>query len=275
MKNYEKLMITNGGGRNAGLFSYVGQVIGNLHVSDSLGLQMWVNVPHSPYLEPQRGDNCWDYYFKQPYDLKREDIAKFSNVDEQEWFEGRLDTITPNFTNETVTRARELTLKYIKPVDLIQEKINSFKKEVIETSSYGSIHYRGTDHHYGTPNGTFPLIPQEIYLQYIDQLLTKFDKVLVCSDQQDFIDNSVNTFGANKIVHYPSIRSTNHKAIHYNNNGLKYRTGEDVVIEAFLMSDSKYLVRTCSGVTHFSIFNGHDSEFKFINIDEVYYGRKH
>lgn len=275
MKNKEKLMITNGGGRNAGLFSYVGQVIGNLHVSDSLGLKMWVNVPHSPYFEPNRGPNCWDYYFEQPYGVHFKDLETFEELDEQEWFEGRLDTITPNFTEETVTRSRYLTAKYIKPVTLIQEKINKFKQDVLQTNSYGAVHFRGTDHHYGTPDGTFPIIPQSIYFNYIEQLLTKFEKVLVCSDQQDFIDNSVKTFGSNKIAFYPSIRSQNHIAIHYNNNGVKYQTGEDVVIEAVLMSTSKYLIRTCSGVTHFSIFSAQDPEFKFVNIDEIYYGRKH
>ena len=63
MNNQNKVLVTNGGYRNAGLFSYVGQVIGNLHVSDLLDLPMWVNIHHSPYLEEQRGLNCWDYYF--------------------------------------------------------------------------------------------------------------------------------------------------------------------------------------------------------------------
>lgn len=271
----DTLMITNGGGRNAGLFSYVGQVIGNLHVSDSMGLPMWINIHHSPYLELNRGRNCWDYYFKQPYNLQESDVKNFKNIDEKEWFDGRIDTITPNFTEDTIKRARELTKKYIKPVLLIEQKIENFKKDVIKTSNYGAIHFRGTDHHYGTPNGTFPIIPQQIYFNYIEQLLTKFEKVLVCSDQQDFVDNCTTLFGANKIVFYPSIRSKNHLAIHYSNDGFKYQTGEDVTVEAFLMSDSKYLVRTCSGVTHFSIFNAHDPDFKFVNIDEVYYGRKH
>jgi hypothetical protein len=271
----KKLMITNGGYRNAGLFSYVGQVIGNLHVSDAEGVDMWVNLPHSPYLEQNRGLNCWDYYFKQPFGITEKDLKNYDEINEKEWFDGKLDTITPNFTTETVIRARELCKKYIKPIPLIEDKINEFKEKVIETKKYASIHFRGTDHHYGTPDGTFPILSQNIYFEYISQLLTKFEKVLVCSDQQDFVDNSINNFGRDKIVAYPSIRSKNHVAVHYNNEGNKYRTGEDVVIESFLMSDSKYLIRTCSGVTHFSIFNSQDSEFKFVNIDEHHYGRKH
>ena len=269
------LLITNGGGRNAGLFSYVGQVIGNLHVSDNLGLKMWVNIPHSPYLEPGRGLNCWDYYFQQPYGICEEDLLKYNNIIEKEWFDDKLDTITPNFTPEIIQRAREITLKYKRPADTISRKIEDFKKNILKTDSYGAVHFRGTDHHYGTPTGTFPIITQDYYFQYVDQLLTKYEKVLVCSDQQDFIENALIKFGKDRIVSYPSIRSTNHIAIHYNNNDNKYRTGEDVTIEAFLMSESKYLVRTCSGVTHFSIFNAHDPDFKFINIDEIYYGKKH
>jgi hypothetical protein len=271
----KKLLITNGGSRNAGLFSYVGQVLGNLHVSDIQGLDMWVNIPHSPYLETERGNNCWDYYFEQPYNLSEDNIKDYDIVDEKEWFDGKLDTITPNFTDETVKRARELTGKYIKPKQHIAEKINKFKEEVLKTDSYSAVHFRGTDHHYGTPDGTFPIIPWSVYFDYMQQLLARYEKVLVCSDQQNFVDEAIKTFGADKVAAYQSVRSTNHIAVHYNNEGAKYRTGEDVTIEALLMSDSKYLIRTCSGVTHFSIFNAHDPDFKFVNIDEIYYGRKH
>ena len=274
-KNANKaVMVTNGGCRNAGLFSYVGQVIGNLHVSDIKEINMWVNVPHSPYLDLTIGKNCWDYYFLQPYGLTETDLCKYEVVDEQEWFDGKLDTITPNFTEEIILRARELTKKYIKPALNIEKKINDFKVNVIQTENYGSIHFRGTDHHYNA-YGTFPIIPQDIYFQYIYQLLTKYEKVLICSDQQDFINNAVTKFGNNRVVYYPSTRSTDHIAIHYSNISDKYKTGEDVVIESILMGQSKFLVRTCSGVTHFSIFYNQDPEFKFINLDEIYYGRKH
>jgi hypothetical protein len=271
----KKLMITNGGYRNAGLFSYVGQVIGNLHVSDKNGVDMWVNLPHSPYLEQDRGLNCWDYYFKQPYDVDDSKLKNYDEIDEKEWFDGRIDTITPNFTNETLVRARELCKKYIKPVPLIANKIEEFKKNVIGTEKYAAIHFRGTDHHYGAPNDTFPIIPMSVYFDCISQLLTKFEKVLVCSDQQNFIDTSIEKFGKDKISAYDSMRSNSHLAVHYNNDGIKYKSGEDVVIESFLMSESKYLIRTCSGVTHFSIFNNQDPEFKYVNMDEQYYGRKH
>jgi hypothetical protein len=272
MQNVNKrLMVTNGGYRNAGLFSYVGQVIGNLHVADITNTKMYINLPHTPYHEPQRGKNSWDYYFIQPFNITEEDLTNYDIIDEQEWFDGKLDTIKADLIESTILRAREITKKYIKPVPLIAEKILKFQEEIIKTNNYASIHYRGTDHHYGTPNGTYPLIPQEIYLQYIEQLLTKFDKVVVCSDQQDFINKAVQLFGPDNVVFYNSIRSTNHIAIHYNNEGAKYQTGEDVVVESYLMSESKYLVRTCSGVTHFSIFNSQDPDFKFVNIDDHYY----
>lgn len=270
----KELLITRGGYRNAGLFSYVGQVIGNLHVSDERGIPMWVDIHDSPYSDSEVGKNTWDYYFKQPYGITEKDLGDYNIQLDTEWFEGKLDTITPNFTDEIVARARALTKKYIRPVDHIYKIIEDFKKQNLP-KAYGSIHYRGTDHHYGTPDGTFPLIPFSYYFSYIEQLLSKFDKVLVCSDQSNFIDESIKEFGQDKIAAYNSIRSNSHLPIHYSNAGNKYKTGEDVVVESFLMSQSKYLIRTCSGVTHFSIFNAHDPEFKFVNIDEVYYGRKH
>lgn len=267
----KRVMVTNGGYRNAGLFSYVGQVIGNLHVADITNTKMYVDLPHTPYQEPSRGSNCWDYYFLQPHNLTKEDLSNYDVVDEREWFDNKLETTIPNLTEETIIRAREITKKYIRPIPLIADKILKFKNKVIKTSNYASIHYRGTDHYYFSPSEAYPLIPQDVYFNYIEQLLTKFDKVVVCSDQQDFIDRSVSLFGEERVVSYPSNRSMNHLAIHYNNEGMKYKTGEDVVIESYLMSESKYLIRTCSGVTHFSIFNNQDPDFIFANIDDYYY----
>jgi len=273
--NEEKiLMVTNGGYRNAGLFSYVLQVIGNLHVSDNRNLKMYVNIHHGPYLNLLKGPNCWDYYFKQPYGLTKTDFKIFEKIEEKEWFDDKLEIITPNLTEDVIKRARELTKKYIKPTDIIRNKIDDFKKNVIGSEKYASVHFRGTDH-YSDPNSAFPIMPQDIYFQYIDKLLMNFEKVLVCSDQQDFVDNATKKIGENKIVSYPSIRSKNASAIHYSDEIKdKYQAGEDVVVESYLMSESDFLIRTCSGVTHFSIVNSQNPNFKFINIDEVYYGRK-
>lgn len=273
MKDEEKnsIFVTNGGLRNAGLFSYVGQVIGNLHVADLKNIPMWVNIHDSPYLEESRGPNCWDYYFEQPFGITKDEL-KGKNVIAMEWFEDRIELCTPILTNESIKRARELTKKYIKPLPFIKDKIEKFKKEVIKTSHYGAIHFRGTDHFYNNlPGYAHPIISKNIYFRYIEQLLKNFEKVLVCSDQQDFVSDSIELFG-NKIVSYPSIRSNNNLAIHYNNNGVKYQTGEDVIVESYLMSYSNLLIRTCSGVTHFSIFNSNQEKFKFINIDDIYYG---
>ena len=268
------IFVTVGGFRNAGLFSYVGQAIGNLHVADLKKTPMWINIHNSPYLEEERGLNCWDYYFEQPYGLTKDDLVG-KNVLEREWFEGNINLCTPNLTSESITRARELTKKYISPLPLIKSKIEKFKNEVIQTDSYGAIHFRGTDHFYNnSPGHAYPIISQDVYFRHIDQLLSIFEKVLVCSDQQDFILNSKNRFG-DKVVSYPSFRSSNHLAIHYNNEGIKYQTGEDVVVESYLMSYSKLLVRTCSGVTHFSIFNSDEKTFKFIDMDDIYYRGAH
>ena len=61
----DTLLITNGGTRNAGLFSYVGQVVGNLHVADLQQRAMFVRINQSPYFDPSKGNNCWEYYFEQ------------------------------------------------------------------------------------------------------------------------------------------------------------------------------------------------------------------
>jgi len=273
----DMLLITNGGSSLRGLFSYVAQVIGNLHVADLQQRAMYVKIPSSPYWNPLKGNNCWDYYFKQPYEIDENYFSLFNTQFEAEWFGGRLNTIAPDLNSDVISRAKELTKKYIAPKDFIRCKIDQFKLTQIQTNDYAAIHFRGTDHYRGAIEQSMPIIPQAIYHQYIEQLLKSFSKVLICSDQQDFITNTIQQFG-NSVIYYPSIRSSDEhdQAIHYNEKIIdKYSAGEDVVIESYLMSESKYLARTCSGVTNFSIWNNQDPEFKFINIDELYYGQTH
>jgi len=261
------LMISRGGGRNAGMFSYVNQVISNLHVADLKNAELYVLMDDTPYKDPERGENCWDYYFLQPFGISPIQFGDYNIVQDGEWFPDHL-VLGALLNPSIIGRANFLCKKYIKLQPSLEKKIQDFKRDVIVDSQYGAIHYRGTDHHYGTPNQTQPLLPQSLYMNYIDQLLTKFPKVLVCSDQADFIELSVNTFGSEKIVFYSSIRSTSHLAVHYNNAGAKYQTGEDVIIEAVLMAESSYLVRTVSNVTNFSIFYG-GNDLPFKNIDDL------
>ena len=167
---------------------------------------------------------------------------------------------------ELIKRANELIKKYIFVKDDIINKKLEFRNNVIETDNYASVHYRGTDHIQDCE-----IIEKQKYYDNIQSIINNYDKILICSDEQSFIDEIELLFGSKKIVSYPSIRSKDNNPIHFNNTNFKYKSGEDVLIESLLMSEGKYLIRTISGVTQFSLYSNLDLKYK--NIDEYLYDK--
>lgn len=265
MSNYDELMIIDSGYHLRGLFSYVNQVISNLHVADKENKFALVDLHTTPYNDPSRGTNCWTYFFKQIPNLNKKDLHLFKKITKKVWFDNRLD-IKPILDIELIKRANELIKKYIFVKDDIINKKLEFRNNVIETDNYASVHYRGTDHIQDCE-----IIEKQKYYDNIQSIINNYDKILICSDEQSFIDEIELLFGSKKIVSYPSIRSKDNNPIHFNNTNFKYKSGEDVLIESLLMSEGKYLIRTISGVTQFSLYSNLDLKYK--NIDEYLYDK--
>lgn len=254
-------MIVDSDTNHRGLFSYVLQVISNLYVADYENKELLVDLHTTPY--NNLNENCWTNYFYQPFKLKKKDYNNYTSFNRSSWFNGHL-SIKPILKEDVIKKCNILIKKYIKVKENIIQIKDNFKKEVIKTENYAAIHYRGTDHVLDCE-----LLPKEIYFKNIEENIDKYEKFLVCSDEQNFIDEVALIFGCDKIVAYPSVRSNSGCPIHYNNENFKYKSGEDVLIESLLMSESKFLLRTVSNVTHFSIFNNENLIYK--NLDEPLY----
>jgi len=263
MSNYDELMIIESGYHLRGLFSYVSQVISNLHVADIENKFALVDLHTTPYNDINKGSNCWQYYFKQIPQLNKNNLHLFKTITRKVWFDNGLN-MKPLLDEELIKRSNELIKKYIFVKDHIIDKKLRFHEDVIKTNNYASIHYRGTDHIQDCE-----ILDKTIYHEHINSILNKYDKILVCSDEQTFIDDLILTYSNDKIIAYPSFRSKTKTPIHFNNNGFNYKSGEDVLIESLLMSDSKFLLRTTSNVTSFSIFLNPD--LKYENIDKIYH----
>jgi hypothetical protein len=261
MKNKKELLIVDSETNKRGLFSYVLQVVSNLYVADLENKELLVDLHTTPYNDI--GENCWANYFNQPFRLKKSDYNDYSIFNRKAWFDNHL-VIKPILDDNTIKICNFLINKYISIKTDILDIKNCFKKDIIKTENYASVHYRGTDHVVDCE-----ILDKNIYFQNIEKIINDYDKILICSDEQNFIDEVVLNFGCDKIVSYPSIRSNSGAPIHYNNENFKYKSGEDVLIESLLMSESKFLMRTVSNVTHFAIFKNENLKYK--NLDEHLY----
>jgi hypothetical protein len=262
MYDYEELMIVDSGYHLRGLFSYVNQVLANLYIADKEGKALAVDLHHTPYNQNDKGSNAWKYFFQQPFNLKNEDLENIKNIKREVWFDGNL-SIPPIFDNDLRIECNRLIKKYIKIKSNILDLKNDFKKLYIKTSNYASIHFRGTD-----KGSEWIILEKDFFYSKIEKMYNDYEKILVCSDEQEFIDESKKKFG-DKIVAYPSFRAkfnSPNSMIHFNNKGFEYKSGEDVLIESLLMSEGKFLYRTPSNVTQFSIFN--NIELLYENVEK-------
>jgi hypothetical protein len=267
-----KLMVIDSGVHERGLCSYILQAISNLHVSNLTGIKAYINYHASVYNDPKIGLNMWDYYFEQPFGINYEDLKNYKNIDTKIWFDGHIHFHKHKlFTEETRKIANDIITKFIKVKPHIQKIIDDFKTDFIKYENYAAIHYRGTDGHikditeWLTP-------PKSLYFSAIPQMLERYDIVLLCSDEQPFIQECKEKYG-DKVIAYNSTRSIDgspNSGIHLNGNNrnFKYKSGEDVLLESLLMSQSKFLVRTPSNVTRFAIMS--NLQLKYVNIDKDY-----
>jgi hypothetical protein len=268
MKNNNEIIIIDGGPALRGFFSYVNQVLSNLYIIDKTNKKGIVDIHTSPYHDKNLGSNAWLYYFHQIKNVTKEEFNNCTNITRQIWIEGNLRNHA-KLNIETINKFNYIIKKYIKIKQHILDKIQNFKINTIKTDNYASLHYRGTDH-----SQDCPILTKDYYYNTLDKIIDKYDKILICSDEQPFIDNLKSYYNTDKIINYPcSIISSNNQPIHLSvikeHNISPYYIGEDVLIESILMAESKFLIRTVSNVTNFSIY--YNPKLIYQNLDEHLY----
>tara|TARA_Y100001933_G_C19012327_1_gene569498 strand:- start:7519 stop:8340 length:822 start_codon:yes stop_codon:yes gene_type:complete len=242
-----------------GMFSIVNDVVDHLYVAEQnkhkLNL-LWVG---SPYKQVNNDDNAFEYYFENFFDIKDTDIP----VGKKESFAFRVgNCITPrkNGLAQPTHRVEmnRIIDRYIKLKPHIRHKIDQFAEQNFNDYTIG-LHIRGkgrTDGNASRLREKFQLVdgvPYDAYFTKVNQLLetTSYAKIFLCSDSQIVIDYCKRIYG-DRIVTYSATRSNNgemHRDRKYND--IKYKLGEDVLIEAYLLSLTDYLVHGSSNVTNY------------------------
>lgn len=228
-----------------GMFGSIWQVIRAIyHNPNKL---YYINFYDSIY--NTKNENIFDYFFHQPHvkDFPpNEQIEKNVGLINNPESEFIWSSIEPN-TKEEIQKRRiifnSIIKNYLKLKSEIEEKINFFEKNNFLGNKVLGIHLRGTDHPYKKPIN--------FYLNEIIKIENMYDKIFVCSDEEDRINNIKNTF-KDKVICYDALRSQNGDVpLHmppyesrWQRNSTyeyQYKIAEDVIIEAYLMSKTNFL----------------------------------
>ncbi len=255
---YEKL---------SGLFySFLG-VINNLiwcKKNDRKPVVYW--GPHSLYYE-KKGyhgkDNVWEYYFEP---VSTESYHVGDNVWDRNAAPdlSQIRPITLNFCDqyeqkEVRQAAHSIINEHIKLRPYIAQKIDAFfQKEMAGKKTLG-IHLRGTDK-------KLEIVPINIdtLLNDANAFAKQFSdcQFLVATDEERLLKRAQSVLKG-KVLYYDAHRSIKGKALH-NDKEIKHKgvLGEEVIIEAYLLSRCDLFLHTCSSVSTGVLFLNPNLEHK-------------
>jgi len=200
--------------------------------------------------------NVWEYYFEQTADVDLK--TAYANG-------AQVIPMTYNYSifvdEEKRKLSNDLINKYIRVKPHIVKKVEEFAKNFDGKKLIG-VHVRRTDHIQDAP-----YIPDEYYFAQIDTFSSHMgmDSIFLCTDDESVVNSFTMKYGS-RIITYPSIRSVNGKALHFSSEIDGYRKGEDVLIEAMLLAKTNFLLKTVSGVTHFSVC--YNMGLEYVDIDK-------
>lgn len=196
--------------------------------------------------------NVWEYYFEpvSPLSYVQDDpingqysapdgshIYWIFNAETQPSKEKRLDIYT------------RIIKPFIKLNAIVQKKVDIFFKNNMQGKHTIGIHLRGTD-----KNGEVKQISPEILLAEAQKHATPDSQFFVATDDNALLEIAKTTLKGN-VVYYDSHRADDGKPVHYYRPSFPMEiVGEEVIIEAMLLSMCDKLIHTCSNVSTSVLF---------------------
>lgn len=200
------------------------------------------------YYQPQgyngSSNNVWKYYFEQVSNL---DYIPGDNINTSFLALDRTTLPIIQFDIhlfkqwlETFKPVNKIINKYVQIKEPIINKINKFYKEKMKSKKTIGIHFRGTDKKLEIPQiNPFILIAEAN--KYKDC------QYLVATDEVKFLELAKKHLNG-KVIFYDAYRSNDGSPIHHNFKVNALR-GEEVLIEAQLLSKCDTIIHGCSNVT--------------------------
>jgi len=144
---------------------------------------------------------------------------------------------------------KELIDPYIKIKPCIQEKIDSFFSQNMAGKKTIGIHLRGKHMVYPAKQ-ILPYVPVKTILEIANKLADQNTQFFVATDQLSLLKEAQSSLKG-KVIFYEDIERSNQPTLIYIPGGEKVhpKLGEDVLIEAQLLSKCDFLVHTISTVS--------------------------
>ena len=237
---------------DAGIFSNMMGVLSGLAQYGPNVLVQWSNKLYMA----DSSNNVWTQYFEPISDCIPDDNTEYIQL--AGWshfkFEDTEATLSP--------QARKIKLNAAMLSELDKYKWSS--KNVL------GVHIRSTDRISDTQGIKMGLhiIPDERYIRYIDKYLkahTETARIFIASDYQPSLDRMKQIFG-DKVIHIDCVRSNGSNSIHHGKVTNPFDIGKSAVLDAWLLSKTKYKILSSSQLNVFSLLmQGENAGFELLN----------
>jgi len=192
--------------------------------------------------------NSWEYFFKK--------VSKFNiiNIYKKENYLLCKDKNIFTKNNAFSPLLKETYEKYIRIDKKILRKYLIFFKNKFKKNNILGVHFRGTDMKYGT-NHPLPATKKQM-LKIIENIKKnyKFDKIFLITEDLNNFRFMKNTF-KDQLLTINNFRSNKLKIFDINIRKYhRYKMGEEILINALLLSKCSVIVSTQTGVSDFAKF---------------------
>jgi hypothetical protein len=220
-------------------------------------------------------DNVWEYFFYQPFNLTKNDINEncyYYKYISDFWNLGFRNN-TLDYPIDEMNKFRIICKNYIKLRPHIENKINNFYGNNMKNYNILGVQKRGTSHYtWGHGKDQYNLMQSDYFFSKIDPIINNYDKIFLITDELKTLNEFKSKY-KDKLIHYDEADLSNNMNEYYSTIGKnKYKTGEDVVIETYLLSKCNYLLAISSNLSTSAIFLNENLKYNFIDKHITYFG---
>jgi hypothetical protein len=254
------------------MFSNVNEAVQGFYRSEKEGWNLLIDWPGSFYAD-SNFLNAWTQFFVQ---VEVSDAMKRASVQLPSRWCYRDNIIAPRGRNSRHLAppadrklANTIIDRHLRLRPNLLAQIDQATRRLLAGRNVLGLHIRGPGRtHGGVPSyikslrARWPELGAPPYLAYfeaVDRALEqcRYNRILLCTDAAEVRGEVVRRYGTNRVRWYNSaviIGGETHLPRH-NHGFSRRRLGEDVIIEAYLMSKVDFLVHGNSNVTNFVLCN--------------------
>lgn len=259
----KKILLIRENGKGWGFFAEFRAMLAKMVFAEKFGLVPYVEWGKQflySEKEPVDGtENAFEYYFRQPYDLTKQDILSDSYVTESKSAQGVIiereyKRDTYEMTSEYQTKLAEMYHRYIRLNEKTKISIQADLKNIFDGSKVLGVHFRGTDYKAGYQN--HPVAVQlDQTIEQVKKCLKEntFQKIFLATDEKSAVERFEAEFPGQVFCFRDVYRGEGNTSVAFSQSDRPqhhYRLGYEVFRDMYALASCDGLVAGLSQVVN-------------------------